>query len=284
MTDILNNQPPKVIGLVPAHNSSKFIIKTLEHLAVQDYPNLEIIICDDASTDATYEICQRFASQHSNFKVLRNDRNLGWLKTSERMWEIAVDHCDFCFSNPHDDHPTPHFVSNLVNLMRDKPNVVLAIPGMKNIYSDGSVVDSFYKSASNEADLTKRTIQVAKRNVHYWWAAYHGLHRTSAVKKNLPISKLPFGEPEFTVDLVWVVKMALKGEFVTSDQILLHKYYIKNSVSNRWAHNSLNRLALWTAILKEFRIAEIAKEDKKKLWREVIGLAAEKIKLRMKIT
>lgn len=275
---------PKVIGLVPAYKSEKLITKTLEFLAAQDYPNLEIIICDDASPDNTFQVCQNFAKENTNFKVIRNEKNLGWLKTSELLWELAIDNCTYCFSNPHDDHPTPKYVSNLVSLLEKNPSSVLAIPGMKNIYSDNIVIDSFYTAASDEPDLAKRVIQVAKRNVHHWWSAYHGMHRTTAVKKILPIQKLPIGEPEYSVDLVWMVKMALQGGFVTSDQILLHKNYLKTSVSNQWSHNSFNRLGLWISLLNEFLKANIPLQDKKNLWKKIFSLAGEKVKLRMKTT
>jgi hypothetical protein len=124
-------------------------------------------------------------------------------------------------------------------------------------------------------------LKVAKRDIDYWWAAYHGLHRSTAVAKILPVAKLLFGEKEFSVDLVWLVKMAFQGEFVTSKRILLQKNYLDKSLSASWSHNSINKTALWVAILREFRLAEIPSGEKNSLWKEVGALVIEKIKLRL---
>ncbi len=276
------NNLPKVIGYVPAYNASKFILSTLEKLESQTYPNLEIIICDDASTDDTFEICQEFVRNHPRFRLIRNEKNLGWLKTSDKCWKLASEQSTYCFYNAHDDHPRQDYVDQLVELLEANPATVLAIPGMKNVYSDGIIIESFYKAASNEGDLPKRTLKVAKRNIHHWWSAYHGLHRSTTVQAILPLSPLPFGEPEYSVDLVWMVKMALQGEFVTSEKILLEKNYLKDSVSSGWKHSSFNRFALWTSILSEIRKSKITPNNKKEIWKMLLVLAGSKFKSRIR--
>lgn len=275
---------PKVIGFVPAYNSEKFIIPTLEALAAQNYPNYEVLICDDASTDKTFAICQEFVTKNPNFTLLRNQKNLGWFQSSEFLWTKAAKESKYCFINPHDDLPFPSYVSELVELLEENTNAVIAIPGMKNIYPDGKIKNSFFSEASGSIDTTSRAVKIAKRDINYWWSAYHGLHRSTAVTKILPVSKLPFGEKEFSVDLVWMVKMALQGEFVTSKSILLQKTYLNKSLSANWSHNSVNKTALWIAILKEFRLAEMPSLEKNRLWKELGSLFVEKIKNRLPFT
>lgn len=277
----INSQFPLVMGLVPAYNAASFILPTLESLAAQSYPNLQVVVCDDASTDSTFNICVDFARRHPNFRVFKNQKNLGWLKTSELLWEIGSRESAFCFSNPHDDHPTPTYVSNLVNLLLAEPKAVVAIPGMRNNYSDGVVIDSFFSSVSGPVDLSSRILILANRQVHRWWSAYHGLHRSNAVAKILPIKSLPFGEPEYSVDLIWIIKMAIQGEFTTNNQIDLVKYYRKESVSAKWKKGMINRLALWVAIIQEVRKADIPKAEIKKLRGHLLQLLEEKIKLRL---
>jgi cellulose synthase/poly-beta-1,6-N-acetylglucosamine synthase-like glycosyltransferase len=46
---------PLVSIIVPAHNEGPIISATVESLAEQDYPNIEIVIIDDGSTDTTVE-------------------------------------------------------------------------------------------------------------------------------------------------------------------------------------------------------------------------------------
>jgi glycosyltransferase involved in cell wall biosynthesis len=69
---------PKVIALVTTYNAEGFIIRTLESIVAQTYPNFKIILCDDCSSDNTFEICQDFAKSHPNFTVLKKNKNLRW--------------------------------------------------------------------------------------------------------------------------------------------------------------------------------------------------------------
>ena len=52
---------PLVSIIVPAHNEEEVIEQTIKSLLKQDYPNKEIIVVDDGSTDRTYEIAYKFA-------------------------------------------------------------------------------------------------------------------------------------------------------------------------------------------------------------------------------
>ncbi len=53
-------QPPYISVIVPAYNCSDTITKCIESLLAQDYPNYEIIIVDDGSTDDTHDICRSY--------------------------------------------------------------------------------------------------------------------------------------------------------------------------------------------------------------------------------
>lgn len=57
---------PKVSVIVPAFNEEKYITRALEALMSQDYPNFEIIVADNASTDKTSICIQQFAESLSS--------------------------------------------------------------------------------------------------------------------------------------------------------------------------------------------------------------------------
>ncbi len=62
---------PLISIIVPARNEEKVIRQSIRSLIETDYPNKEIIVVDDASTDKTYEIAKRFADR-GQITLLRN--------------------------------------------------------------------------------------------------------------------------------------------------------------------------------------------------------------------
>ena len=63
---------PKVSVVVPARNEGEYIQSTLESLLEDNYPNMEVVVVDDGSTDDTYLKALRYASS-PNVKIVRRD-------------------------------------------------------------------------------------------------------------------------------------------------------------------------------------------------------------------
>ncbi len=54
---------PLVSVIIPAHNREDFIKQTIDSVIQQTYPNIELIVVDDGSTDKTYEILKQFGDK-----------------------------------------------------------------------------------------------------------------------------------------------------------------------------------------------------------------------------
>lgn len=101
----------KVSVVVPVYNAEKYLEKTLEALCGQTYTNLEIILINDGSKDASWEICQRIAKTDERIRCYdipnggpANARNVGISKATGKY--IA-----FCDS---DDIPSTEIYERLV--------------------------------------------------------------------------------------------------------------------------------------------------------------------------
>ncbi len=81
----LNN--PLVSICIPTYNSSIFLQHTLNSVLSQSYKNLEVILCDDASTDNTIEIIESY--QDYRIKLFRNPKNLGVAENWNRCISLA---------------------------------------------------------------------------------------------------------------------------------------------------------------------------------------------------
>jgi len=68
------NNAPLFSVLIPTHNRGPLILKTLETVFAQTYPNYEIIVVDDASTDDTEEILESYIKS-GRIRFIKHDRN-----------------------------------------------------------------------------------------------------------------------------------------------------------------------------------------------------------------
>jgi hypothetical protein len=71
---ILDPQP-LVSVLIPAYNHEAYVAQAIRSVIDQTYPNIEIIIIDDASTDGTWGVIQSISEPR--LRTLRHENNLG---------------------------------------------------------------------------------------------------------------------------------------------------------------------------------------------------------------
>ena len=70
--------------IVGTYNGEKYLTAQLNSVASQTYKDLEIIICDDCSTDSTQHMIKEFAGKHSHVSYYFNEDNLGINKNFEQ--------------------------------------------------------------------------------------------------------------------------------------------------------------------------------------------------------
>ena len=65
-------------------NGEQYLTEQLNSLVNQRYPNIEIVVVDDQSTDGTLEILESYALKYRNINLRKNEANLGYIKNFER--------------------------------------------------------------------------------------------------------------------------------------------------------------------------------------------------------
>ena len=80
----------KVSVLMGIYNCAKTLPQAVAAIQKQTYSNWELILCDDGSTDDTYEIAQRLAASDARLTLLRNVQNLGLNKTLNNCLAVAT--------------------------------------------------------------------------------------------------------------------------------------------------------------------------------------------------
>lgn len=77
MSPFLNRIKPWVSVICTAYNQAAYVEQALRSVIEQDYPNVELIVIDNGSTDATAGQIVSFIRQHTNVRFIRNSTNVG---------------------------------------------------------------------------------------------------------------------------------------------------------------------------------------------------------------
>ncbi|MCH5307081.1 MAG: glycosyltransferase family 2 protein [Prevotella sp.] len=87
--------------ITPSYNTAGYIPETIESVLVQTYPNWELIIVDDCSTDNTDEIVTQYFVKDARIRYIRNKKNSGAaysrnraLREAQGRWVAFLDSDD----------------------------------------------------------------------------------------------------------------------------------------------------------------------------------------------
>jgi glycosyltransferase involved in cell wall biosynthesis len=81
---------PRLSVVVPARDEGSTIARAVESLLAQNYPDLEVIVVDDRSSDATGDILRELAARDRRLRVLRVDAlPAGWVGKNHALWRGA---------------------------------------------------------------------------------------------------------------------------------------------------------------------------------------------------
>lgn len=73
----MKESSPLVSIVIPLYNAENYIEETLQSVLNQTYKNYEVIVVDNASTDASLDTVNRIAQQLERFKLIRCEQNSG---------------------------------------------------------------------------------------------------------------------------------------------------------------------------------------------------------------
>lgn len=102
------------VGL-PTYNRATTLKRAIESVLAQDYPNFELIISDNASTDGTQTICEDFYRRDNRIRYLRQASNVGPIANFEAVLDAARG--EFFMWLADDDWLDPHYVAECERML-----------------------------------------------------------------------------------------------------------------------------------------------------------------------
>jgi glycosyltransferase involved in cell wall biosynthesis len=148
---------PMISIIVPVYNAEKHIERCISSLISQKYPNYEVILVNDGSTDNSGGICDDFQNENKNIKVIHTE-NGGVSKARNVGIENARgDYIQFVDS---DDFISDDYTSRMVEIILDK-NVDLVIGGINHVSFENNKINILREIKSKKEGLyTKENLSL----------------------------------------------------------------------------------------------------------------------------
>jgi glycosyltransferase involved in cell wall biosynthesis len=135
---VIPQEPARIdIGL-PVFNGEKYVAQAIESIRAQTFNGWRLVICDNASTDATERICREFAAQDPRIEYRRNPVNVGLYPNFEVAFNAG--RATYFKFHAHDDLCAPNFLEEAIRSLEANPKAVLAYSKPRVIDGEGNVI------------------------------------------------------------------------------------------------------------------------------------------------
>ncbi|SDE21401.1 Glycosyltransferase involved in cell wall bisynthesis [Riemerella columbipharyngis] len=244
----MNRQIMKCVSIIiPIYNGEKFVERCLKSIYIQNYPNIELILVNDASTDRSYAVVQDFIekNQKSNIKTrhILSRENQGLSVTRN----IGIDNANgeyLFFIDIDDDLADSNVISDFVNNIEEH-NSDVCIGGI-SLFEGGKLVEDPYYSISHLEPILEHNI--LEKYISLSWAAvaWNRLIRREIVVRN----NLKFYPKLIHEDELWSFHLYLLCEKVSFLNRNTYNYYTADNsnsitvISNSKINKKINALLI----------------------------------------
>lgn len=158
-------RPPLVSIALPSYNYARFLPGALDAFLgqLEQGLELEVVLVDDGSTDASWDIAQEYARAHSSIRAYRNPCNMGVHFTVNRCIELALGrYINFAAV---DDRMLPSMVANGLTMLEANPGAAFCTAPVRYVDETGAVAapwpgpglrDRVYVGPEASRDLMRR--------------------------------------------------------------------------------------------------------------------------------
>ncbi len=219
---------------VPVYNGAAYLALALESLLAQTHRALEIVICDNGSTDETPEIAREFAARDARVSYHRFEQNVGAARNFNRTLEHANGEYFRWFG--HDDVLDPSYVERcLSELEAASPDHVVCYTDVDYMDEEGQALPERAQLSVDPRDLS--FARYVRLEATFCPVLVFGLVRTEALRKTRGIGGFIMS------DLITVAELRMLGPFVRVQAPLFHQRVYPRT--ERMRRNTLEGEAVW---------------------------------------
>jgi glycosyltransferase involved in cell wall biosynthesis len=194
------------IGL-PVYNGEKSLERAIISILDQDHPNIELIIGDNASTDSTQAICQKFLEMDSRVKYYCHNKNNGSSFNFNFVLKEAKG--EFFTWAAYDDWLETSYIRRCVEELKTNPTAIGCCSEINFINEDGSIRQNWTEYYSNIDGLGKNVVErVREITSKFGWFAIYAVFNTNVVRQVSP------WQQRYADDVLRLVELSIKGEII----------------------------------------------------------------------
>jgi glycosyltransferase involved in cell wall biosynthesis len=236
-------QDPLVSVIVPAWNAAGTLRQTLESAAAQTHRNLEILIVDDGSTDATGDIAGQFCASDSRARLIRQD-NRGVAAARNCAIEAATGH--FIAPLDADDLWHPDKIEcQLDTFAANPPAVGLVYCWYRMVDREGRVTEPLWAPVM-EGAIFRRHLQCN------FGTGSSPLIRRSALGNSRYSSELGAGGNQGCEDWLLQLNIAAEHEVACTRAFLLDYRQSSSAMSSDRARMIRSHIQMYEIVLRDF--------------------------------
>lgn len=175
----MKTKPPVVSIGLPVYNGERFVSEAIQCVLDQTFSDWELLICDNASTDSTVEICRQFAARDSRIRIHQNARNMGVCFNYSEVFRLSRGR--YFKWMAHDDLFDPQFIEACVQELEKDEGVVLAFTKMCYVDAGGRLlrrqISELSVSGATVECRAKQFLASASQSTDFLWLAYGVVRR-----------------------------------------------------------------------------------------------------------
>lgn len=224
----VQQEPPLVTVGIPTYNRPDGLRRALECVSKQSYPNIEIIVSDNASPgDATEKVIDSFVRSDSRVKHFRQAINIGAISNFAFVLTQAKGQLFMWFAD--DDTCEQTFVAELVACFLNDPTIALAMSDVcvveaSTSHSTNVFLSSIRREGSYNWDRSRRLFfSYPTTNIFF---CIYGLYRTDMLRRCKFNYVSRWKNIIFASELPVLAQIASQGKIVSVPKIL--KTYVSH--------------------------------------------------------
>lgn len=214
------NLPVPLVSVgLPVYNGEKYLRGAIDSILNQTFTDLELIISDNASTDATRQICEDYHARDARVRYYRNQRNEGVTWNFNRVLELARGRYFKWIG--HDDEHDPTSIEKCLKALREREaeGYVCVWPNTTMIDENGEFL---YNWPEPPMELESDILHVRFRDGTYARHSsyqFHGIIITEVLRETCMLGSW------ISSDYTLIGQLALRGKLYQHPEFLFRRRY-----------------------------------------------------------